>query len=479
MNFFKAALAIIYIVVAGYGFLRLILKDKPPFSVLGLVPLAFVAGFGLLGFWGNLIMLARQLLSFWLLALPFLPLFIYGLLGIDRRALKRDWRQRIKQLSPLEILLLLVIIFGVVMVFVLSVEFPLHFWDSRAIWGMKAQMLFGDRTIFSPNFLDPNRVHPHFRYPLFFPLAQAFIYFALGQIDDWAVMLLVGLFFPLLVGLLYDLTRLTTNDRTKALIGAAALAVMPVFFLIEGPAYSGFADTPLALFFLAAFALLFVWKISADRRLLLLGCILSAFLPLVKNDGTSLLALNFVWVIWPAAWRQERAKWLEIGKRALLLIGFTAVVLGSWYLLRHNIPDVADEQYANRLTLATVAGNFSRVPAILSFFGRALLGFQPEMMGRYFVWGGLWLIVLLAAVRAYLQRAWLSLRIFCLLILFFLFMTVIYIIAPQPDTMISNFFRVSLSVTPLAILLVVTQSASPLPAAPAEATERSKGKKKK
>ena len=132
----------------------------------------------------------------------------------------------------------------------MSIAFPLHFWDSRAIWALKAKMLFSDGTIFSPNFLDPLRIQPHFRYPLLFPLAQAFIFFTLGLIDDWAIMLLIGLFFPLMCFLLFDLIRIATGQRLSGLLGAAMLAVLPVYYFCDGPAlWRCFFLSGLACFF--------------------------------------------------------------------------------------------------------------------------------------------------------------------------------------------------------------------------------------
>ena len=84
MNFLKTIFLLAYVVTAGYGFLRLFFKEKPPFSIFGQLPISFIAGLGLLGFWGNLLMLVRLKLSFWPLALFLLPFFVFGIFKLWR-----------------------------------------------------------------------------------------------------------------------------------------------------------------------------------------------------------------------------------------------------------------------------------------------------------------------------------------------------------------------------------------------------------
>lgn len=461
MNFFKTILIIIYFSLAGYGMLKLFLKDNGPFSIFGLIPLSFVAGLGTLGFLSNLIMLVRLRISFWILILPLFPLVVFGMSKINYKMQFASFGKRIKSLNPLAILLILIILFGIISVFLMSISFPLHFWDSRAIWGTKAKMIYGEGTIFSTHFLNEYRVHPHYRYPLLYPTAQAFIYFTLGQIDDWAVMLLVGLFFPLLIMFMYDLLRQATEDPEKALMGTAVLAMLPLFYRMDGPAHSGYADTPMALFFLVSFGVLYLWKKLKNRQLLIVGCILSAFLPLVKNEGTILMLLNLVWVSWPDSLQLNKENLQGILKNSLIFVLLVAIVVLPWIMLRSNIPDLRDEQYMTRLNVPTIKQNLNRIPTISSFYFRAFAGMQGSMTNGKYLWGGLWAIFILASIGSFIKRSRLEIRVFWLVILFCVFMGVIYEVAPDVGAMVSNFFRVMLSITPLLILLIMMQCESP------------------
>ena len=337
----------------------------------------------------------------------------------------------------------------------MSVGFPLHFWDSRAIWGIKAKMLYAEGTVFSPDFMHENRLHAHFRYPLTYPISMAFIYFGLGAADDWAVMLLVGLFFPFLLMFLYELIKRVCNDRLKALLGTAMIALLPLYYRADGPAHSGYADAPMALFYLVSFGILLLWRMTRNKNLLLLGITLSAVLPLVKNDGTMFMLLNLALVIWP---EKGVFSLKSLAKRIVIFGMISGVVLVPWFVLRSNIPDLADEQYFSRLNIQILSENVKNIPTILRFYFRAFIGLQKAMTGGAFFWLGMWFIFAYSMVKAFKEREVLSIMIFWLIVFFLFFMTIIYMLAPGgPDTIKSNFFRICLSITPLLVIVIMRQ----------------------
>ena len=61
---------------------------------------------------------------------------------------------------------------------------PLLSFDARAIWGMKARVIFSYGQIYGEDFFDPYRLHAKQRYPLGIPLAQSFVYHMVGEVDD-------------------------------------------------------------------------------------------------------------------------------------------------------------------------------------------------------------------------------------------------------------------------------------------------------
>ncbi|MEW6743612.1 MAG: hypothetical protein AB1486_12725 [Planctomycetota bacterium] len=159
MNFVLVGIALVLVGLCGFRVLRWILGARLPFSVFGLVPLSFGVGIGTLAILGHLTLLTGLHLP-WAYA-PFLALSLGGV-----------WALRGARPTPSGALkvtgwgwfFLAAILFGVVLIVVLSVAFPLHHYDARALWGTKAKMLFYSGTLSSPDFTDPLRAHPHVRY---------------------------------------------------------------------------------------------------------------------------------------------------------------------------------------------------------------------------------------------------------------------------------------------------------------------------
>jgi len=463
MNFFKAALVLIYISICGFGLVKLFLKDKIPFSLFGLVPLSFGAGLGVLAILCNLIILLGLRLSFASVYAPLSILFVYALFQMK---LPADLRQKLSPAAMLKALgkltwkewiFIFVIVFGAFSVFLISVAFPLHFWDSRAIWGAKAKMLFYSRTVFSSDFMDVDRIHAHFRYPLLFPLSQAFLYLALGQADDWAVMLLIGLFFPFMISFLYDLARSYLQDREKALAAAALVSVLPVYFISDGPANSGYADTPLAMLYCLSFGMTLLWKKLKDTRLLLLSAFLSGILFLTKNEGINLIALNLFLVILPDNLSFNKEKVFDLLKKLAFYLAIIALIAAPWLILVNKIPNEVDVNDILQVNIKNL--DFSKLPMATSFSLRAFLGIQKNMMDNgYFLWGGLWLVFALTAFAAASFRSLGGIQLSLVVLAFFIGNTLLYALIPgaSEEFMVSNFFRIYLAISPVVALQVAS-----------------------
>ena len=217
MSFVIAAGVLVFITLSGYGLIRTFVKDDLPFSAFGIIPLSFGAGLAAIAVLGDLIMLCGLRLSFFTMYAPMLFLFVFGLSRIDAAKAfdLKSFTAKLNGLSKTEWMLIFVIAFSIITLVVLCFIFPLSFWDSRAIWGTKAKMLFYSRTVFSSDFMDPFRLNPHPRYPLLFPMSESFVYFAIGTPDDYAIMVLIAAFFPMLLSFLFDLARVLTRDRLK------------------------------------------------------------------------------------------------------------------------------------------------------------------------------------------------------------------------------------------------------------------------
>jgi hypothetical protein len=456
-NFFSALAAISAVTIAGLGVLRSLLGDRRIFSLAGIIPLSFGVGFGLWGVLAHWIMLFHGKLSLGVAVSIMLPWIGLGL-GQIIRTLRRRWlaqrapcRPSLAGLTWPDWLLGVVIFAGLAAILCLSLAFPMQFGDSRDIWGLKAKMLFYEKTVFSPDFLDAARVQRHFQYPLLFPLSQVAIYLAIGRPDDWAVMLLVGLFFPMLGLFFYALSRAIGQNRRNSLLATAVLAFLPVFYLCDGPAQSGYADTPLAFYYCLSLGCWLLWRQTAERRLFILASILSGLLVLLKNEGLLLILLQLLWIIRPTknGWRTSLK---DVSSYALIVAG---VVL-PWFFIVPHIPPVADENYPHYLNVATMSQNLARVPTIGLFFLKSLLGFQPATSGYALLYGMLWIIFGLAFITALHERRVLEITLGLTILLFYGAIGLIFVITPHDlfAHLITSFFRLSLVTTAPAILMI-------------------------
>ena len=302
---------------------------------------------------------------------------------------------------------------------VLALATPQRFWDERAIFGIKAKVLFTDGTIHSSNLADPDFVQGHPRYPLLLPLAEAHIYELLGRIDDrWAK----GVFPLLFAGLV-----LSFGGRLSQRFGAGPgwlftllLATLPLLAPYELGFITGQADAPVACYH--GLAVLYAWdwlrgrketgaleSRSSVRRGLLVG-ILSAAAAFSKDEGIAylLIGLPALVLAWCWGWLRGRGAVVSRDFHIADLLRFVAVaggtvmlLLAPWFAHRRTLPTTNEMQYFARLSAERLSAQVG-----------TLEWFVPHLVTRMFrewsTWGLQWwlsLAALLTAPRRLLQPA--------------------------------------------------------------------------
>ncbi|MEW6744406.1 MAG: hypothetical protein AB1486_16760 [Planctomycetota bacterium] len=449
MSFVYAGLALVVIGLAGFGLLRCILGGRMTLSLFGLIPLSFGVGLGALALLGNLTLLVGLRLP-WAYA-PFLALALGGVLGLRGATLDRVGMMRV---SGAGWVFVAAILFGAASVLILSLASPLHAFDARAIWATKAKMLFYSGTLSSPDFTDPLRLHPHTRYPLLFPMSEAFLFWLIGGPDDWAVMPLIGLFFPLLLFFSFEMMRLRCVDINNALAAPALVAVLPALYSSDGPPYSGYADTPLAMLCCLAFGTTLRWRETRDGRMLVLAAFLSGLLPLTKNEGLWLAGLNLLLAILPgrasspAPWTVRRTA----ASVASCLAPLIAILL-PWFLLRSALLLDQDPNDPFLLSSSSLLEAHHRLPTVLEFCSKALTGLQPTISSDHFAWGLFWVLFAIAALIAARLRHTDALLLAGVVLVYFMLLAAAYCVIPThtPESfMTKNFFRLCFPIVTVA-----------------------------
>ena len=311
--------------------------------------------------------------------------------------------------------LLVVVLF--VFAIIQSLLTPQKFWDERAFYGLKAIVLFEDRTIHGSDLANPDFVQGHPRYPLLIPLAEQHLYALLGRVDDrWSKVV-----FPMLfLGMVFTLAGVLMRHRStgQAWLGAVLLATTPVLLPDDYGFLSGQADAPIAC--LEGVALFYLWDslgslkrssnaASTWRTSLILAAVFTGLAGFTKDEGLShgmihsigfLIALAVGDVTERIARRkqpplnddaQSPDVWRVGLFAALILSIIPALLLAPWFVHRRQLPLTGEMNYFGRLS-ATALWNG------LSTLGWSIPHLAWRMFGEATIWGLQWWFVVLTLV---------------------------------------------------------------------------------
>jgi len=303
----------------------------------------------------------------------------------------------------------------IAMAFIESLLTPQRLWDERAIFGIKAAVLFEDKTIQSRDLADADFIQGHPRYPLLLPLAEEHIYALLGKIDDR----LSKIIFPLMYAGLVLTTIGVLNrhlPRSQAWMWGILMATVPALMPHEYGFLCGQADAPVACFH--GVALLYAWdfleRLDEPRQTVsLVGAaalagICGALTAFTKDEGIAFLMVDgavLCLLLMVTAYRDRAARRrsmtvpaTESSERPLVPVvlayaGCAAVILLPWFLHRRGLPQTTEMNYFGRLS-----------PGFLLQQLGTLTWSIPHLAQRMFAewreWGFQWWLMLLALVLA-------------------------------------------------------------------------------
>ncbi len=247
-------------------------------------------------------------------------------------------------------------------------------WDGLAVWEIKAYLAcLNDGRIPLAYFSDPSRQWSHPQYPLFVPLLETWLYGWLGRCDQRLAGMLFPLFYPTAAGLLLA-GGLRLGKRLGAGLAAALLLFcVPQLVVSAGSAASGYADFPLAVFYLGALVYLADYAVSGEAGRLRLAVALAACLPWIKQDGL-VLALAFFLLTGGVLWRQRRTR------VSLLAPPVVFIVYGVWtaFLALANTPP---STVFLPFTLGNLVSHLDRLgPILLAVVKGMLLPWQWSLL---------------------------------------------------------------------------------------------------
>jgi hypothetical protein len=423
------AVALFLILATGSGIALLLLPRHRPANIVEMFCLALLFGAALvsldsfaLGF----------LINGWTLRLAVtaccLAFFGFG------------WRMRPKTFEPLEKKWLLSTLgLSLVGLVVWLSRLRTLGWDGLFNWEIKARIAFlNGGAIPLEFFSDPTRTWTLQGYPLLLPLVEAWFYGWMGSADQGMIKLLFPLFFAAALGLIAIGVGKSGGAAWQTAFAFLLIAATPLAIVGDGSASSGYADFPLAVFYLAAVVYLIeYWVEGSERVLPLLGC-LAAIPCWVKQEGSilwlCLVALAAIKII-----PRRQARWLP----PLILPGL-AVLIG-WRAFVGFVKPPTGENFMP-VTPATLWNNLDRAQVIIPAATSEMLNWKH--------WGVLWPIVAVSTLVLLIQDRRLAALAAAVIAPIALYCGIYFFSAWSVATHFnSSFPRLLIHVTPAAVMM--------------------------
>ncbi len=320
-----------------------------------------------------------------------------------------------------------------------ALAIPLYEWDAFGIWGLKAKVLTHEALRANPAYFhDASLSYSHPDYPLLLPFLTSGVYGAMGQVDDRLGKIILPPLFAAF-GVIAYLALRWKLPRNQAWFLTAALLALPLCTRWAG---AGYADVLLTLFYGGSIFFLVKWLEEDSGADLALAALFSAYGALTKSEGLGLAVINVVVLfaflaprlnrrplmyprsagfqpaVSPTSSRQSPEVGRGVGGSQRLRIGNPrygrlqvcatlnthrlmagvwfvvglVVLLLPWLLWSRNLPRTHEASLKN-------------VVAHLPSLGIIVRAFVGELL-KLSDWGGLWLLLVLAAVLG-----WKALRV--------------------------------------------------------------------
>ena len=374
-----------------------------------------------------------------------LAIIILGVAAVAAVAYRRSPPVKLRMPAAFgwkELFVVLLLIFAVQQFMVWSYAYPVEN-DGIKSWGLKAKILFQDRTFLTPDFTDPYIIHPHKHYPLLLPYTETFFYMFQGAANDEAINAIFPLYVIASIGLIYSLQRYLSPSmpRLHALLFTLALAVLPLLVLLP----AGYSDIPTSLYLLGTAGFGLLWLAGRERKSLLAFAAFGCGLFFIKSEGMPLL---FITVFMLFAWSILKRQAPKRGEAALLLSPF--LLYAVWLLASLGLPN--DDNYLQQARPDVVINNLGRL-AYITISG-------ASMLTDYELYS---LLPLLFLAAVFANLGWLRdtrtgfllslLAMFAILVVFF-YMITAHDLVWQMD---NSFDRIILQLIPVAILFCSLQ----------------------
>lgn len=392
MDFLLLTFAILLIILAGSGIGGLLRGNQPSANLIELFALSFLLGASLVS--ASLFLLGFFISGSGLRWSVTAICLAVGLSGWKRNGFSLVLSELWPQSRATKLLLLVTSIQIAFVGWLCSVR--VLGWDGLLNFEVKARLIFlNGGKIPLEFFSDSSRDWTHQNYPLMLPLIESWLYLWLNHADQGLVKVVAWMFFISAICLLYAANRRLGVASWQMLTAPLMIFTVPLLLIGDGSASSGYADFPMAVFYLAAIIYVIEFWQSENFTALRLAGLIAAAGCWLKQDGiilwfcvTILVCLKALFELkrWGTDWR----KWLQLA----ITISLGLLVFGGWQLFVNFVGAPARTE-VQPFELETLQTNAWLLPVIVKGVILELLNLRH--------WGVLWLTMFVSIV-------WLLLR---------------------------------------------------------------------
>ncbi len=262
-------------------------------------------------------------------------------------------------------------------------------WDGMLVWEIKARFAFLMHGVLPASYFSgEGRAFSHPDYPLAIPFTQLWLYLWIGEANQFWAKAIFPVFYGAGAGLLGLLGSRLTGQRWIGYTVASGLYFVPQVSVMTGSVMVGYADFPLAVFYLATVGYLLSSLTRAPGSSFSIFATCLAFLPWIKKEG------SILWLVAVLA----AAAVILIRRQPLRLLLALLPGLGLMTIWRIFLWSVKVTPTVDFLPLsgATLRSNLLRIPSI----ARVVLTEATTVSN----WGIFWLVAVAAGL--YLLWRW-------------------------------------------------------------------------
>ena len=261
---------------------------------------------------------------------------------------------------------------------------PIESYDAVAIYAIKSKIFYLAGAIREYFFTDLVKLFPHPDYPPNIPLAEAFIYLGLGNLNDQLVKVIFPLYFVAILAVLYYAVRRVAT-RTYALLSTFILASIPQFNAYAANAY---LDLPLAFYCFVSLLFLMRWFGQTEKpQLLVVSSVMAALAAWTKNEGLMYCIVNFALLaIFLILNRKKISR--KCFLYPVMYVAIILTILAPWLYLKYKYGIANSEIDLKNLSPIYLLGQVKKL-------GPVLYEFQKQFFGPK-KWNILWPILAVA-----------------------------------------------------------------------------------